>query len=148
MIRVNSRAGLTHSCFHCCFRIHGRVVPHFKTAGGQRQRPTTEKNISKPELVRHNNWKEKKKIQINKVFTQTCLGHVGGRVNTSLGVLTANMVSLMQKGQRIFRTGKKTYGRATSKRFSISLRTFSSSSLLTKEIERPLVPKRPARPTR
>lgn len=40
------------------------------------------------------------------------------------------------------------YGRATSNRFSISFRTFSSSSLLTKEMESPLVPNRPARPTR
>ena len=41
-----------------------------------------------------------------------------------------------------------TYGRATSKRFSMDCRTSLSWSVVTKEIARPLVPKRPARPTR
>ena len=64
---------------------------------GQRQRPTAEKNIAKPELVRHNNWKEEKKFQINKVFTETCLSHVGGGVNTCFGVLAVKRISFLSK---------------------------------------------------
>ena len=70
--------------------------------------------------------------------------HVSASVNTILGEFTMilSVISTLKRPKII------TYGRATSKRFSIALRTSWSWSVLTNEIARPLVPKRPARPTR
>jgi hypothetical protein len=69
--------------------------------------------------------------------------HVGAGIDTLLGELTGQRVS----AEHVSLHGR-TYGSETSKRSSIDLRTASSSGLLMNEILRPLVPKRPARPTR
>jgi hypothetical protein len=75
----------------------------------------------------------------------TLRGHVRAGVDAVLGEGAALLVSMRTD---ISRREQNTYGRATSKRFSICLSTSWSASLLTNEMARPLVPKRPARPTR
>lgn len=73
------------------------------------------------------------------------LGHVGLGIDTVFRILAT---SKSQYRSNNYKCLNCTYGRATSNLFSISFSTAWSASLLTKEMERPFVPNRPARPTR
>ena len=71
--------------------------------------------------------------------------HVCAGVDATLREFTESIVLVRDPWTWV---NEATYGSATSNRFSICFKTSWSASLLTKEIDRPLVPKRPARPTR
>ena len=70
--------------------------------------------------------------------------HVDAGVDTLSRECPVKVVSSVHRRRREVTT----YGMSASKRFSTDFNTSSSASLLTNEIERPLVPNRPARPTR